>query len=189
MNAELIGTIINAAAVVGLVGVTTYYAVQTRRTVKEMELTRESTVVPNLFLEVTTMGAGYPMPRVKNLGVGVALDLEIVFSQTYKDDTQTRKWQWQALAPGEYKQFFLWNDQRDPMTGHQAIDHHASVALSASYSDILGKRYECVETVDLAEYMTVQFAAEGVRGIGPQDELLRKLDEIRDALEKVAKGR
>lgn len=61
MNTEQVLGIVNAVAVVVLVMLTGYYAVQTRSTVREMSKARESTIFPKLLLEVTTVGAGYPI--------------------------------------------------------------------------------------------------------------------------------
>ena len=126
------------------------------------------------------------MPRVRNVGVGTALDVEVNFHQTRNDAEESRRWVWQSLAPGEYKQFFLKDDKNGMMRGHQSIEEKVLVSLEATYSDVLGKRHTYSETVDVAEFMTIQYAAEGVRGIGPQDHVLDKVDEIRKVLQKIA---
>jgi hypothetical protein len=60
-----------------LIAVTTYYAAQNRRMVKEMAATRELSILPKLALEFLRLGPTAMDVLVKNVGPGPALDIEV----------------------------------------------------------------------------------------------------------------
>jgi len=60
-----------------LIAVTAYYAFQNRRMVKEMERTRELSLLPRLALEFHRLGSATVTLSICNVGPGAALDVDV----------------------------------------------------------------------------------------------------------------
>jgi hypothetical protein len=93
-----------------LVGVTLYYARQTRRMADEMHEARRVSVLPKLAIDFRHRGAGFAEIVVRNVGQGPALDadLELAFEPLPGTDQQriSRPWRASVIAPGEDHRFY-----------------------------------------------------------------------------------
>jgi hypothetical protein len=78
--------IVNGAAVLALVGVTAWYAWQTREMAKEMQRARMLSLMPKLVLDVRMVAPGFGLIIVRNVGAGPALDADLTLTLEEGED-------------------------------------------------------------------------------------------------------
>jgi hypothetical protein len=126
-----------------LVAVTTYYAVQNRRMVKELAETRELSVLPKLALEFLRLGPTAMDVLVKNVGPGPALDVDVrlIFEPLPNSETpeEDRRWRRNILAPGEQKDFFPPGELNDNL--NRLPQEYEEIRLTGTMKDATGKTH------------------------------------------------
>jgi hypothetical protein len=97
-----VGILILTAALVGL---NAYYAVQTRRTVEEMQAQRHAALLPRLALGLFAAGPEHVFIEIRNVGPGAALDVDLALRLIKHDgDVETRRWPMSLMAPNDHEQ-------------------------------------------------------------------------------------
>ena len=130
-----------------LVAVTTYYAVQNRRMVKELSKTRELSVLPKLALEFLRLGPTAMDVLVKNVGLGPALEIDVrlIFEPLPNSETPVEtpvedcRWRRNILAPGEQKDFFPPGDLNDNL--NRLPREYKEIRLIGTMKDATGKTH------------------------------------------------
>lgn len=126
-----------------LVAVTTYYAVQNRRMVKELAETRELSVLPKLALEFLRLGPTAMDVLVKNVGPGPALDVDVrlIFEPLPNSErpVEDRRWRRNILAPGEQKDFIPPGDLNDNL--NRLPREYKEIQLKGTMKDATGKTH------------------------------------------------
>jgi hypothetical protein len=142
--------IINGAAIVVLVLVTTYYAWQTRQMVGEMRSARLLSLLPKLALDIEMIGPTFGDVVVRNVGPGAAVeaDLVLTFEAASPGDKEERRWLAHVITPGEKHEFL-------PGDGIRSMDalvaKHPTIALSGTVRDARGQTHNVDERIDVAE--------------------------------------
>lgn len=150
-----------------LVLVTAYYAWQNRQMVKEMAAARSVSVMPKLAIEWTMATPTLGIPTVKNVGPGPALDVDLAVRFVplagKEDKEDVRQWVASAMVPDEEKQFLPPQNEQGSMMHTEALAAtYASVVLTASYRDALGKEHSADDFLaDIAEWRRVTGEALG----------------------------
>ncbi len=125
-----------------LIAVTVYYAIQNRRMVAEMQLARESAILPKLAIEFHRLGPATVTVAIRNVGPGAAfaVDVRIVFkpiaAETAKDE---RRWRKNVLSSGEQRDFMPPGGLSDNINSLPAT--YAGVSLTGTMKDASGKTH------------------------------------------------
>lgn len=180
-----------------LVAVTTYYAVQNRRMVKELAETRELSVLPKLALEFLRLGPTAMDVLVKNVGPGPALDVDVrlIFEPLPNSETpeEDRRWRRNILAPGEQKDFFPPGELNDNL--NRLPREYEEIRLTGTMKDATGKTHVIDEAfTDLSGWRST-LGRERFVGL-PERELAealakkfeRPLDQLNRQLRDVARA-
>ncbi len=179
-----------------LVGVTLYYAQQTRRMVLEMREARRLSVLPKLTLNLHLLGTSFGEIAIRNVGQGPALDadVELTFepAENSRAPVEHRRWRTGVIAPGEQHRFFPPRSQRRPGQ-HMRIDEmvasYSSVRLSGRCRLSLGESVNINEVLDdLAESWELMQSSMHEVQEDPAEKVAQEAEKARMALEKQAKA-
>jgi hypothetical protein len=150
-----------------LVGVTSYYAWQTRKTVKIMEEALRAEFRPHLNASLERVGPTAVELSLKNLGKGPAIDCNVQISM--EPSGELRRWYNPLLAPGDSETF-----QLEPYQLNELAEKYDSITICGKYKDIFGESYEVDEKIDLKEIRKTWYESRIIL----REPLERKMDEI-----------
>ena len=141
--------VVNAIAIVVLVAVTIYYALQTRAMAIEMRSTRLLNVAPRLALGIAMPAPTFGQLTVTNVGAGAALDVdvELIFNPAPGVPGDTRRWLEHLVLPLERHVF---DPGADVHSMDDFIARYPTATLRGSMSDPLGGEHSVDETIDVA---------------------------------------
>jgi hypothetical protein len=140
-----------------LIAVTAYYAFQNRRMVKEMERTRELSLLPRLALEFHRLASATVTLAIRNVGPGAALDIDV--RMVYEPAESSRgtvehRWRRNLLVSGAQYDFIPPDGLNSNIDGLPAT--FRDIRLVGSMADATGKRHEVDEVFpDLPEWREV----------------------------------
>jgi hypothetical protein len=176
--------IINGAAIVVLVLVTTYYAWQTRQMANEMRSARLLSLLPKLALDIKMIGPTYGDVVVRNVGPGTAIDadLTLTFEGSEAAEREERRWLAHVIAPGEDHEF-LPGDGIGGMDG--LVAKHPTIALAGTIRDALGQTHAVDERIDVAEAWGRLENALHRWEEPPDRKVVRELEKIRKELDGI----
>jgi hypothetical protein len=176
--------VINGIAIVVLVGVTGYYAWQTREMAKEMRSARLLSLLPKLVLDIGMIGPTYGDIVVRNVGSGPALDadLTLVFEGSEAAEREEREWLAHVIATGEEHEF-LPPREVNSMDGFAA--RHPTISLAGTIHDALGQAHEVDERIDIAEAWGRVESALHRWEESPATKVAREFEKTRKQLEKI----
>lgn len=164
-----------------LVGVTVFYAVQTRSMVNEMRSARTASALPRIYPSIRHLPAGHGFPEITNVGVGTALDVEVTLE--FQPDGPTKSWRAPVVGPRDSHAFFIpypaneGNADRFIGKMDEWARLYPQLTMSATYQDAFGNEYSVSESLDIAKIWEMRKAA---------DHIWR--DDPKDAFESIAKG-
>lgn len=168
------------AATLGLVVVTAYYAIQTRRTVIEMRKATEAQFLPALKISVTAIGPVNIDMVVTNVGKGAALEVNAKFCIRELKNSE-RYWTCPMLVPEGSERLAI---PVGPEAYESSMDFfkatQSTLEFQAEYHDIFGKLHSVSHLLDVTAQVK-QFERTRVRY--SEDELA----QIRRELEKIAR--
>ena len=149
-------------ATVALVAVTfllavgaAWYATETRRMVKRMDMQREESVRPFLALQVVPFGPNLVKLRIQNLGPGPALNVTAKFDVLPSFHGSEVEWSYPLLAPGKYEEFGF-----PAPPGSRAEERHdlnivreriSAVTANFAYGSASGRRYNREQCIDVSK--------------------------------------
>jgi hypothetical protein len=140
-----------------LIVVTAYYALQNRRMVKEMERTRELSLLPKLALEFHRLGPVTVTLAIHNVGPGSALDVDVRMIYKPADErgvAAERLWRRNVLVSGGRYDFFPPGELGDSINSVPAT--YSEIRLVGSMRDANGTRHEVDEVfADLPKWREV----------------------------------
>jgi hypothetical protein len=173
-----------------LVGVTGYYAWQTRNTVGAIEKSRQAQFLPHVKMWIFMLGPTYPLLKIGNVGAGPAMSVAVNF-RVREFNGSDRTWKTPLLSPGDPQQFWIpiGPDKKDAMEEALPLfeKNQSTLTMEASYNDILGKSHQTSDVIDITEWVR-QFAK--VSMIWDQERLKliqEEIEKIGETLEPIAR--
>ena len=140
-----------------LIAVTAYYAFQNRRMVKEMEQTRELSLLPRLSLEFHRLGPATVTLAICNVGPGAALDIDVrmVYEPVEpRQDAVEHRWRRNLMISGAQYDFMPPGGLDSNINGLPVM--FRDIRLVGTMTDATGKRHEVDEVFpDLPEWRKV----------------------------------
>lgn len=187
-------TLALVVATFALVGITWYYAVQTRHTVREMKAAREAQVAPRLVPAIAMLGPTFVSFRVLNAGSGAAL--EVVCRFALEPSGPQWRWTWPILQSGDQQDFTPSGKHPDdtPFSPdlEQVLKHYSSLRLSSTCKDSLGRVHRHEDQIDLTQTIDslggagVHFKRDPIaQALSEASKLVREVEGARRALEQV----
>jgi hypothetical protein len=183
---------ISAFSMLILVGVTTFYAVQTLKMVREMEATRKAQMMPNIEAKLVQLRDRSPFDsvlRIANVGLGPGKNVSIKF-WTEPAGGSDREWKPLVLFSGDRQDFKIpvgpARDNTETNMDKLAANYNY-VQIRATYEDIFGRSYKNSQTIDIKGYVGV---LQSVGQLVPVDEIYNirtTLEDINDTLENLGK--
>jgi len=174
-----IATIILAISTIVLVGVTGYYAKQTKNTVKVLEKTAELSIRPHLKGTFQFMGPVAGNLLIKNVGNGPANKIELSYWIDGNDDTK-RNWVKPLMMPNESEEFFIPKNKTENESSIGYFENNPTkIIIVGKYFDALEKEYPVNDSIDVTAYIK-QFEHTNVR----YKELTE--EKISDTLKKIS---
>jgi hypothetical protein len=113
---------------------------------REMERARELSIRPELAIDVHPVGGIIGFLIIRNVGLGVALDVELRFVYEGVDD-DPREWEERSVVPGESHQFPLPGAYRENVFA--ASTNPLTVRVTGRMHDLAGKPIEISAAVDV----------------------------------------
>lgn len=173
-NHQGAATVILTAA---LVGVTSYYAAQNRRMVKEMAATRELSILPKLAVELRRVGPSFAMAEIRNVGPGPALEIDIHLSFEPISDggpREERRWRRNLLAPDERREFM----PPELVCLDELVATYREIRLAGSMKDATGRAHQVDEVFeDLPEWRELQRHVQQSLVVEPEKRLAEELEK------------
>jgi hypothetical protein len=144
-------TIILTAA---LVGVTIYYAIQTRRSVHAVEKSTKTQFKPFIKSHIKFIGPNDIVLELRNIGKGPARDLEIDF-QVNKTIDSRRAMKEHLLIPEDFKELPISLNKTDTITDVAFFKNNLTqIDIIGKYKDIFNKTQTFEENLNVTEYLT-----------------------------------
>lgn len=177
------------ALTVVLAGLTGWYAWETRRMVKNMELDREEQLRPILVFEAIPWQANLIKLRIQNVGNGAALDI----AGTIKTTTKTGEeivipWSYSALCSQKYEEFGVpmpkGAEHTDKFKFEKIYEKVTEVHADLVYQSIYHANYELCQSIGLSSLLN-DWGASGM--LATEDHPERIMPRIAKALENIAK--
>jgi hypothetical protein len=136
-----------------LVGITGFYAWQTKRTVDSLEKSTKYQFLPYIKLYLGMLGPQDLDLRIKNVGKGPAKDLDIQFHIKEKGEVK-RTWRQQLLVPSDFISILVPNMESKEETGIEYFENNqTTIIVSAAYRDVFDKAWSNEETIDITAYV------------------------------------
>jgi hypothetical protein len=178
--------IVNGVAVLALVGVTAWYAWQTREMVREMRRARVLSLLPKLVLDVKMVGPTFGVIVVRNVGTGPALDAELTL--VLEGDApvrEEREFQAHVIAQGEQHEFL----PPDPVNSmDELVSRHPTVALVGGFRTAFDEEEVVRERIDIAEVWRSLKGARRRWRDDPAEVTVRRLEEMRKELHHLVRA-
>jgi hypothetical protein len=184
----VVATFLLVVATFGLVGITAYYAFQTRSTVSEMRKARGQAVFPRLKADMAAKGAGNGWLRVTNVGPGSALD--VVARLQPEPGGLEIVWRTHVIANGDGHQFLVYlpGATQPTYTLDDLTTHYTHVRLQAEYRDALGESQSVDERIEIREWWAALKAAHHLLPKDWTEEQTREIEKIRREVEKLTRA-
>jgi hypothetical protein len=166
-----------------LVGITFYYAIQTRAMVKEMARAREQGIRPRLAVDIRYIGPGHGEVRLSNIGQGAAsnVDVELRFEPAPAANlpAERRRWVAARILPGEHQYFAPPGE----LNMHDFAARYQRVVLSGTLEDSSGKLHPVeASTPSLRELWERAQRAQQRWAQDPAEAAIQELPELRRRL-------
>jgi hypothetical protein len=183
MNA---GNWIQVAVTIILVGITVWYAWETRRIVKNMERDREELHRPLLTFQLISWQPRLLKLRIQNVGSGVAVQVEGEIKSILKDGAASIPWSYPLLAGGNFEEFGF---PMPPGASHNDAfgldsikDKIVEVRAQFKYKSTNGKSYELNTSIHIQKITEDWLAS---KMLVTQDHPDRIMPRIAKTLEKI----
>ncbi len=122
-----------------LVGVTGFYAWQTKKTVDSLEKSTRYQFLPFIKAYIGMVGPTHLEFIIKNVGKGPAKDVEIEFFVEALPNT-IKRWNHQLLMPDDFQKFLIPKNELEVETEISYFEsNQTTLKIKTSCSDILNK--------------------------------------------------
>lgn len=151
-NALMVNIALVAVTAV-LVGITAYYAKQTKKTVDSMDKATEAQFMPYLKASLAQIGPVALDLQLTNVGKGPAREIEVeYFVQEIADSA--RKWTQTLMMPDDHQRFFIpsKDGQAVPSDDYYKVNQ-TTVIIKWKCKDIFEKPHSNQETIDVSAYV------------------------------------
>lgn len=145
-------TIVLAVATLALVGVTYFYARQTKEMVKVLKRSNEIQFLPHIKINLVHPYPGYIIMHLTNSGRGSANDVKVTFK--IKEITNFQKnWTRALVVPGDKISFELPKNETEYEVSIKYFQkNQITLIMDATYADTFGIPLESHENIDITEY-------------------------------------
>jgi hypothetical protein len=183
------GAILTLSATILLVGLTAWYAWETRRIVRSMERDREELLRPVLVFEVVPWTVNLLKLRVQNVGNGAALRIAgQIRTQTTAGEEVVRPWSYSVLTSQKYEEFGIPmpsnSNLADKFNVQTIKELVSSVRAEVTYESVTHARYELNESIPVPTLLD-DWASSGM--LATEDHPERIMPRIAKALENIEK--
>lgn len=144
------GGIAQALGIMALVIITSYYAIQTRRTLAAINKSTETSVLPHLKCSMGVVGVDTLFLKISNVGVGSAINVNLEY-EVESISNSSREWMSSIMLPEESYQFYIMNPQNVLIGMNYCSKNQTTIIVNGSYDDILGNNHEISETINVTE--------------------------------------
>jgi len=177
-------TIALAIATIALVGITAYYALQTRNTVNAVKISAELSIRPHLKGTINMMGPVAINLMISNVGNGPAQTINLQYSLENVDDSG-RNWNKPLLMSKDKEEFFIPTSENTTEMGIDYFKNNPSILhITGEYYDLLGKKYSMNDSINITEYVA-QFQQTQIRyKEDPLEKIANYLEKIKDELRR-----
>ena len=138
--------ILNQYSTIILCGITAIYAYLTWRMVKEMRMVREAELEPHIIASLIPFGPLYVKLQIKNVGPGVAFDVNSTWKLEPLNNTEEQYWRQPVMPPETLAEFRLPNEQ-NLLT--ELASNHNKLVINLLWRNIYKKDYSDVVEIDL----------------------------------------
>jgi hypothetical protein len=115
---------------------------QNRVTIREMEKARKAAVMPNVKAKLVWIGATQVALKLKNYGVGPAMDLKAEIS--FLPANIKKNWTDNIFSPNQSIKLWLPNGGDT----HKMSSSIAQIIIKGEYSDVFGQKFQLNESID-----------------------------------------
>lgn len=180
-----------------LVLVTGVYVYLTHKAVNEAREARLQALRPHIAVDFWPLGPTYPILRITNAGMAVALDVDVdvtIEPQPTDDNDPPERFEfrfmWSAVQVGANHQIGLPDAPKG--SGRSTLDvmleDYGPVTVSGSCRDILGREHHVDTTLDFREWWAAIGTRHELRNPAPTDQVAQQVQGIAKQLEAIAKG-
>jgi hypothetical protein len=136
-----------------LVGVTGFYAWQTKKTVESLEKSTRYQFYPFLKAYLGMKGPTHLELIIMNVGKGPAKDVEVEFLVEASPNTR-KKWRHQLLMPDDFQKFLVPKNESEVETEIAYFENNqTTLRIKTSYSDLLNNPLSNEQTIDVTSYV------------------------------------
>ncbi|MGD0496460.1 MAG: hypothetical protein ABSB28_10580 [Candidatus Bathyarchaeia archaeon] len=157
-----------------LVIINTFYAMQTRQTIKEMEKARKADFLPHVRAELSFLGPVFLILKATNFGKGPATDIRTEI--TFLPSNEKRVWQQAIMSPNEFIRILLPDGNLA-----KVLERSAEITAKGEYKDVFGQTFKIDERMDVKAFID---EATQLRPILERD-LARLVEDIKDKLDGI----
>lgn len=175
------------AVTVVLVGITGWYAWETRRIVRNMEQDREQMHRPVLTLQLIAWQANLLKLRVQNVGSGAAVDVEGTIESKTKAGVVSFPWSYPLLCAGHYEEFGFPMPQganEDRFNFKKIMENVVEVRAKFMYKSTAGAVYQLNDLIPIQKITNDWMTS---RMLVTQDHPDRIMPRIAKTLEDIEK--
>jgi uncharacterized protein Yka (UPF0111/DUF47 family) len=136
-----------------LVGVTAFYALQTKRTVASMEKSNAYQFLPHVKSSLVELGPMDLELQISNVGKGPAKEVNVNF---YLKEAPNIKKQWNQplLVPNDFRKFLIPKNVNEVETHIDYFkNNQTTLIIKSDYRDVLGYSHMNEEVIDVTSYV------------------------------------
>lgn len=166
-----------AFATIALVGITSYYAFQTRQTTKAIKKSSELSIRPHMKGSVNVLGIASVVMHISNVGTGPANNVKLEYWR-YTEESDSKKWGRPFLMPKDGDDIFIQDKNGDALLKMDYFKkNNYVIILKGEYEDILGNKYKMDDSIDVTEFV------KSISGVLYKEESLEKIADSLKSIE------
>lgn len=166
-----------AFATIALVGITGYYAFQTRQTTKAIKKSSELSIRPHMKGSVNVLGIGSVVMHISNVGTGPANNVKLEYWRDTKPNLK-QKWGRPFLMPKDGDDIFIQDENGETLLKMDYFkNNNYVIVLKGEYEDNLGNKYEIDDSIDVTEFV------KSISGVLYKEESLKKIADSLKSIE------
>jgi hypothetical protein len=181
-----IGDWIQLTITILLVGITGWYAWETRRIVRNMERDREEIHRPLLILQLISWEAHLLKLRIQNVGGGGAIGIEGKLESKNKEGSNVVSWSYPVLCSNQFEEFGFpvpeGGSKKDQFELESIKDRVVEIKADFIYKSTYGINYELKDSIPIQK-VTQDWIESHM--LATQDHPERIMPRIAKTLEKI----
>lgn len=177
-NTISIGNIIEAILIAALVTITSYYAIQTRRTLSAINRSTDVSIKPHIKCSMAIIGVDTLFLKISNVGAGSALDVDLEY-RVESIENSNRDWTSSMMLTKESYTFYIKNEQNVFLRLTYCSQNQTTIQVIGTYNDILGKEYQIDESINVTDISQKLLGSGQMLRIDHMDEINQSLKDIK----------